>query len=88
MIPLDYSSKKIKEFLLLPYYPSCAHVPPPPENMIIKVTFNRGGGTKPSYYPIEVRGKLVKAKKNKKADLFMPQEMFSLTATKVKEVKN
>ena len=29
MIPLDYSAKSIKEFLLVPYIPSCAHVPPP-----------------------------------------------------------
>lgn len=38
VIPLEYTKdKKIKEVLLLPYVPSCAHVPPPTANQIVHV---------------------------------------------------
>lgn len=58
MIPLDFSKKYVKEFLLVPYIPTCFHVPPPSKNNIIKV--NVGGKSKieVSYAPFRVIGKL------------------------------
>lgn len=87
MIPLDYESKSIKEFLLVPYVPSCSHVPPPPQNMIIAVKAASKKGFPLSYYPVEVEGKLSMVKNPKQSDPFMPSGLFSLTAKKLKEVK-
>lgn len=84
MIPLDYSAKEIKEFLLVPYYPSCAHVPPPPANQIIKVTMKGKGKIKVNYAPIEVEGtlKLLK-KKSKKEDPYGMNGVFTMDGNSV-----
>lgn len=37
MVPLEYAGKEVKEFLLVPYFGACIHVPPPPANQIIHV---------------------------------------------------
>lgn len=37
MVPLEYGKKEVKEFLLVPYFGACIHVPPPPANQIIQV---------------------------------------------------
>jgi len=38
VIPLDRADDSVHEFLLLPYFGACIHVPPPPPNQIIYVT--------------------------------------------------
>lgn len=58
MLPLDFSKKQVSEFLLLPYIPSCMHVPPPPSTQIIHVKMKKGASAKQSYFPVEVSGKL------------------------------
>lgn len=37
MVPLEWGKKEVKEFLLVPYFGACIHVPPPPANQIIFV---------------------------------------------------
>lgn len=38
VVPLEWDEKSaLKEFLLVPYFGACIHVPPPPENQIIYV---------------------------------------------------
>jgi len=37
IVPLEMDTKAISEFLLVPYYGACIHVPPPPANQIIYV---------------------------------------------------
>ncbi len=88
MLPLDYSKKSIKEFLLLPYIPSCYHVPPPPPNMIINVKVNKKRGIKISYYPVKVSGKLNVTKLKTTKDPYMMNGIYSLTAQSVEELKN
>jgi len=40
---LDFTGKaELKEFLLVPYFGACIHVPPPPANQIIFVTLAKG----------------------------------------------
>jgi hypothetical protein len=58
MMPLDYSQKKIAEYLLMPYVPACMHVPPPPANQLILVKMEAGKEVEPSFYPVEVTGTL------------------------------
>ena len=90
MLPIEYSVKKITEFLLIPYVPTCAHVPPPPANMIIKVKMQKTSGIKAEMIPVQVKGKLQLSKKtNKKAlDPLQMEGTFVLLADSVKEVAN
>jgi hypothetical protein len=37
MVPLERKGDQITEFLLVPYFGACIHVPPPPANQIIHV---------------------------------------------------
>jgi len=87
MVPLDFAAKNIKEFLLVPYMPSCAHVPPPPPNMIINVKVGKKSGIKPSYYPVTVTGKLSYDKKPPPSSQFMPSGVFTMKSLEIKEVK-
>ncbi|MEZ4728597.1 MAG: DUF3299 domain-containing protein [Caldilineaceae bacterium] len=58
--PLNYTEELITEFLLVPYFGACIHVPPPPVNQTVLVKAAKGQGIKAeaSYYPIWVMGKL------------------------------
>lgn len=38
VVPLEGDAKTIREFLLVPYFGACIHVPPPPANQLILVT--------------------------------------------------
>lgn len=40
LVPLEWGDKKLKEFLLVPYFGACIHSPPPPANQIIHVIAN------------------------------------------------
>lgn len=37
VVPLETSGEQIREFLLVPYFGACVHVPPPPANQLIHV---------------------------------------------------
>ncbi|WP_353571929.1 DUF3299 domain-containing protein [Candidatus Albibeggiatoa sp. nov. BB20] len=56
--PLKFEAGKITEFLLVPYFGACIHVPPPPMNQIvlIKTEKNQGIDTEQAYSPIWVIG--------------------------------
>jgi uncharacterized protein len=41
VVALDANRKMISEFLLVPYFGACIHVPPPPANQIILVKFDK-----------------------------------------------
>ncbi|PSU30839.1 DUF3299 domain-containing protein [Photobacterium lutimaris] len=42
VIPLEGDDKAVTEFLLVPYFGACIHVPPPPPNQIVYVKFPKG----------------------------------------------
>lgn len=67
MMPLEYDAKEISEFLLMPYVPSCLHIPPPPANQLILVKMKKGTKVKPSFLPVELKGKL-KIEENKELE--------------------
>lgn len=37
VVPLDVDAGRVKEFLLVPYFGACIHVPPPPSNQVLHV---------------------------------------------------
>lgn len=56
VLPLDYESTSVKEFLLVPYVGACIHVPPPPPNQIIYVTSEQGIEVSGMFEPVWVTG--------------------------------
>lgn len=56
-VPLEFLKDEITEFLLVPYYGACIHVPPPPANQIISVEAGRPAGIR-SMSVLWVAGKL------------------------------
>ena len=81
MMPLDYDAKTVVEFLFMPYIPACMHVPPPPPNQLVLVKMKKGSTVQPSFYPVEITGKL-SLDVNK--DL---ESSYKMEATKLKELK-
>lgn len=59
--PLEYQDGLITEFLLVPYFGACIHVPPPPPNQTVHIITAEGNAIelKDSYNPIWVSGRLI-----------------------------
>ncbi len=58
VVPLEGDDNKVTEFLLVPYFGACVHVPPPPSNQLIYVTLPEGAPAEAMYDPIWVTGTL------------------------------
>jgi hypothetical protein len=57
--PIEYKGEQITEFLLVPYFGGCIHVPPPPSNQIIYIKSNNALPTDVSEMSVVwVEGKL------------------------------
>ena len=81
MMPLDYDAKTVVEFLFMPYVPACMHVPPPPPNQLVLVKMKKGSKIAPSFYPVEVTGKLtLDANKDMESS-------YKMEGLKIKELK-
>ncbi|MFT4654231.1 MAG: hypothetical protein ACJA0G_000944 [Kangiellaceae bacterium] len=58
VVPLEGDSELITEFLLVPYFGACVHVPPPPSNQIVYVKFTEGVPMNNLYDAVWVTGEL------------------------------
>ena len=58
VLPLDYENAQLREFLLVPYFGACIHVPPPPANQIVHANLDTEFFTNELYTPVWVTGKL------------------------------
>ena len=59
IVPLQVSEEgRVTEFLLVPYFGACIHVPPPPSNQIVHVTSELGVLMDALYQPFWVEGPL------------------------------
>ena len=56
VVPLDFESTTVKEFLLVPFVGACIHVPPPPANQIIYVKTDKGFEVAGQFDPVTVTG--------------------------------
>ena len=58
--PVSYDGAIITEFLLVPYFGACIHVPPPPPNQTVLVTLDKADGLtfEDSWGPVWVVGTL------------------------------
>lgn len=59
VVPLSYNDKQeVTEFFLVPYFGACIHVPPPPPNQILYVSYPKGFALPDLYTPFWVEGTL------------------------------
>lgn len=57
IVPLEVSEEgRTTEFLLVPYYGACIHVPPPPSNQIVHVFSEIGIKVEELYQPYWIEG--------------------------------
>ena len=57
IVPLEVSEEgRTTDFLLVPYFGACIHVPPPPSNQIVHVTSEVGGKLDELYQPYWIEG--------------------------------
>ncbi|MDU9391608.1 DUF3299 domain-containing protein [Pseudomonas japonica] len=57
IVPLEVSEEgRTTEFLLVPYYGACIHVPPPPSNQIVHVVSEIGIKVEELYQPYWIEG--------------------------------
>jgi hypothetical protein len=59
IVPLQVDEKnRVSDFLFVPYYGACIHVPPPPSNQIVHVTSELGVRQDALYQPFWIEGTL------------------------------
>lgn len=58
VVPLEYVGDKITEFLLVPYFGACIHLPPPPPNQVIHVFARQPLTRKQATRPVWTSGML------------------------------
>jgi hypothetical protein len=59
LLPLDSDGETTSEFLLVPYFGACIHVPPPPANQTIYVKSSQPVKTEGLFDPVWVSGKII-----------------------------
>lgn len=59
IVPLTLTDdNRVTEFLLVPYFGACIHVPPPPSNQIVLVQSDEGVALDATYVPFWITGTL------------------------------
>jgi len=58
VVALEGDERSVREFLLVPYFGACIHVPPPPSNQVVHVTPAKPIAEKLAMYPVWVIGRL------------------------------
>lgn len=79
MVPLEWGKREVKEFLLVPYFGACIHVPPPPANQIIHVLPRQPAKGVRSMDAVWISGVLATVR----TDSFMGAASYRLEAVKV-----
>ena len=58
-LPLEGDGEITREFLLVPYFGACIHVPPPPSNQIVLVRAEPGVVIESLFAPVKVSGRML-----------------------------
>ncbi len=58
VVPLDLYAKEAKEFILVPTFDACIHVPPPPPNQMILVRMKQGLAPRRDDGPVWTYGRI------------------------------
>ena len=86
IVPLEVSEEgRTTEFLLVPYYGACIHVPPPPSNQIMHIFSEMGVRVEDLYQPYWIEGRMqVKASSSELADTGYQMEAEKIYAYELK----
>ncbi|MFK0314044.1 DUF3299 domain-containing protein [Pseudomonas sp. NPDC090233] len=86
IVPLEVSEEgRTTEFLLVPYYGACIHVPPPPSNQIVHIFSEMGVRVEDLYQPYWIEGKMqVRASSSELADAGYQMEAEKIYAYELK----
>jgi len=86
IVPLEVSDEgRTTEFLLVPYYGACIHVPPPPSNQIVHIFSEMGVRVEDLYQPYWIEGKMqVRASSSELADAGYQMEAEKIYAYELK----
>lgn len=86
IVPLEVSDEgRTTEFLLVPYYGACIHVPPPPSNQIVHIFSEMGVRIEDLYQPYWIEGTMqVKASSSELADAGYQMEAEKIYAYELK----
>jgi len=87
MVPLDEAKGEVGEFLLVPYFGACIHVPPPPANQIIDVVPGKPVKGFRMMDPVWVNGVLRTIHSENHAGMGMASAGYRLEAVKVEMYK-
>ena len=58
VVPLEFGGSEVTEFLLVPYFGACIHVPPPPANQIVYVKTDEAYPITGMFDAVQVTGTL------------------------------
>ncbi|AUL98894.1 hypothetical protein B4966_00950 [Rhodocyclaceae bacterium] len=83
VVPLEGDGKTIREFLLVPYFGACIHVPPPPANQLIHVMPDKPIAGDWNMVPVWVSGVLTVAR----IESQLGNAGYQMRAIKVEEYK-
>lgn len=84
IVPLEDNSKKVGEFLLVPYAQACIHVPAPPPNQMVHVQMENGKFAENSPFPVWVEGIL----NLKEKDSTYGKASYTMTGQNVERYKD
>ncbi len=84
VVPLEGDGESIHEFLLVPYFGACIHVPPPPANQLIHVMPDKEIPARWNMVPVWVSGVLTVARFNSD----MGSAGYQLRGIEVEEYKD
>jgi hypothetical protein len=79
VVPLEGDAKRITAFLLVPYFGACIHVPAPPTNQVIYVSYPKGAPVDDLWDAVWVKGMLRTISSSHE----MATASYSLVATEI-----
>jgi hypothetical protein len=87
LVPIEEAKGLISEFLLVPYFGACIHVPPPPANQIIHVVADRPVKGFHMMQPVWVNGVLTTVRSETRAGMGMASAGYRMAAQAVEPYK-
>jgi len=87
IVPLESAKGKVSEFLLVPYFGACIHVPPPPANQIIHVTPDKPLEGSRMMDAVWVNGVLHTIRSTNRAGMGMASAGYTMSAQSIEPYK-
>jgi uncharacterized protein len=83
-LPGSEDAGLVSEFLLVPYYGACIHMPPPPPNQVVHVKMTSPTQMQSMYEPVWIIGKL----STRSVDSEMADAAYSIAGVKIEKYED